>query len=49
MGNTISEKILAVHFYPYPNKDILSAEHVKFIREFAKEHKIKRYKSYSGT
>jgi len=26
-----------------PNKDILSAENVKFVREFAKEHKIKHY------
>ncbi|MDR2645510.1 MAG: 3-isopropylmalate dehydratase large subunit [Endomicrobium sp.] len=36
-------KIALVMDHFTPNKDILSAEHVKFVREFAKEHKIKHY------
>jgi 3-isopropylmalate/(R)-2-methylmalate dehydratase large subunit len=39
-------KIAFVMDHFTPNKDILSAEHVKFVREFAKEHKIKHY--YEG-
>jgi 3-isopropylmalate/(R)-2-methylmalate dehydratase large subunit len=39
-------KIALVMDHFTPNKDILSAEHVKFVREFAKEHKIKYY--YEG-
>ncbi|MDR3195566.1 MAG: 3-isopropylmalate dehydratase large subunit [Endomicrobium sp.] len=36
-------KIALVMDHFTPNKDILSAEHVKFVREFAKEQKIKHY------
>ena len=36
-------KIALVMDHFTPNKDILSAEHVKFVREFAKEQKIKYY------
>jgi len=36
-------KIVLVMDHFTPNKDILSAEHVKLVREFAKEHKIKHY------
>ncbi|MCL2798836.1 MAG: 3-isopropylmalate dehydratase large subunit [Endomicrobia bacterium] len=39
-------KIALVMDHFTPNKDILSAEHVKFVREFAKEQKIKHY--YEG-
>jgi 3-isopropylmalate/(R)-2-methylmalate dehydratase large subunit len=39
-------KIALVMDHFTPNKDILSAQHVKFIREFAKEQKIKHY--YEG-
>jgi 3-isopropylmalate/(R)-2-methylmalate dehydratase large subunit len=39
-------KIVFVMDHFTPNKDILSAEHVKFVREFAKEQKIKHY--YEG-
>lgn len=37
------DKISLVMDHFTPNKDILSAEHVKFVREFAKEQKIKHY------
>jgi 3-isopropylmalate/(R)-2-methylmalate dehydratase large subunit len=36
-------KIALVMDHFTPNKDILSAEHVKFVRDFVKEHKIKHY------
>ena len=36
-------KIALVMDHFTPNKDILSAEHVKFVREFAREQKIKHY------
>jgi 3-isopropylmalate/(R)-2-methylmalate dehydratase large subunit len=36
-------KIALVMDHFTPNKDILSAEQVKFVREFAREHKIKNY------
>jgi len=39
-------KIVLVMDHFTPNKDILSAENVKFVREFAKEQKIKHY--YEG-
>jgi 3-isopropylmalate/(R)-2-methylmalate dehydratase large subunit len=39
-------KIVLVMDHFTPNKDILSAEHVKFVREFAKHQKIKHY--YEG-
>ncbi|GHT60489.1 3-isopropylmalate dehydratase large subunit [Endomicrobiia bacterium] len=39
-------KIALVMDHFTPNKDILSAEHVKFVREFTKEQKIKHY--YEG-
>jgi len=39
-------KIALVMDHFTPNKDILSAEHVKFVREFAREQKIKYY--YEG-
>jgi 3-isopropylmalate/(R)-2-methylmalate dehydratase large subunit len=39
-------KIVLVMDHFTPNKDILSAQHVKFIREFAKEQKIRHY--YEG-
>ena len=39
-------KIALVMDHFTPNKDILSAEHVKFVREFAREQKIKHY--YEG-
>ncbi|GHT40695.1 3-isopropylmalate dehydratase large subunit [Endomicrobiia bacterium] len=39
-------KIALVMDHFTPNKDILSAEHVKFVREFAKEQNIKHY--YEG-
>jgi 3-isopropylmalate/(R)-2-methylmalate dehydratase large subunit len=36
-------KIALVMDHFTPNKDILSAQHVKFVREFAKEQKIRNY------